>query len=186
MKNDENSVIRRILAGNIQEYELLVRNYQAAVYHVLYQMLQQHEEAEELAQEVFVKAYEKLETFNYRSKFFSWIYRIAINTAISHIKKSQRFVRLERLPEDAGRNPDSVDKPVMEKERDVMLQRAMGELGENYRAVIVLHYFKELSYAEIAEVLDLSEKKVKSRLYDGRKLLKGILERQGFFESSRA
>ncbi len=127
MKNEEFDVIRRILAGNTQEYESLVRNYQAAVYNVLYQMLQQHEEAEELAQDVFVKAYEKLNTYNFQSKFFSWIYRIAINTAISHQKKAQRFMRLERLPEATDHNENSNEGQMIEKERDAILKQAIGK-----------------------------------------------------------
>ena len=182
MKNEEFDIIRRIIAGNTEEYEWLVRNYQAAVYNVLYQMLQQHEEAEELAQDVFVKAYEKLNTFNFQSKFFSWIYRIAINTAISHRKKNQRFMRLERMPEEPDHNESNNERRMMDKERDAILKQAIGELKENYRAVIVLHYFAQLSYSEIAEVLEVPEKKVKSRLFDGRKMLKAMLEKNDYFE----
>ena len=183
MKNEEFDIIKRILAGNTEEYESLVRDYQAAVYNVLYQMLQQHEEAEELAQDVFVKAYEKLDTFNFQSKFFSWIYRIAINTAISHRKKNQRFMRLERMPEEPDHNESNNERRMINEERDAILKQAIGELKENYRAVIVLHYFEQLSYSEIAEVLEVPEKKVKSRLFDGRKILKSMLEKQDFFES---
>ncbi|TVR38919.1 MAG: RNA polymerase sigma factor [Bacteroidia bacterium] len=181
MKNEEFEIIRRILGGETQEYKKLVHNYQAAVYNVLYQMLHQHTEAEELAQDVFVKAYEKLATFNFQSRFFSWIFRIAINTAITHQKKAQRFLQLERLPEDIDHNAGNNEQQMMDKERDVILKKAILRLKETYRAVIVLHYFEQLSYAEIAEVLELPEKKVKSRLYDGRKLLKSMLEKQDFF-----
>lgn len=179
MNHEENNIIRRILGGNTREYELLVNKYQDAVYNVIYRMLQQRAEAEELAQDVFVKAYVKLESFNYKSKFFSWIYRIAINTAISHQKKSKRFLHPEQMPEPAGANQED---EMMFNEQHAILDHVIGTLNEKYRSVIVLHYFEQLSYAEMAEVLQLPEKKIKSRLYDARRMLYKKLEKHTYFD----
>ncbi len=175
MKSDENELIRQILDGRQQEYSKLVTRYQAQVYNVLYQMLRQHAEAEELAQEVFVKAYEKLNTFNFKSQFFSWIYRIAINTAISHQKKARRYLHPEQIPERSGQMTDGPDRRLEQDEQEAWVRKAVGQLNEPYQSVVVLYYFEELSYAEIAEVLEVQEKRVKSRLHDARKKLKEIM-----------
>jgi len=179
MNHEENNIIRRILGGHKQEYKLLVNKYQDAVYNVIYRMLQQQPEAEELAQDVFVKAYVKLGSFNYKSKFFSWIYRIAINTAISHQKKSKRFLHPEQMPEPTGANQED---EMMLNERNAILDHVIGTLNEKYKSVIVLHYFEQLSYAEMAEVLELPEKKIKSRLFDARRMLYKKLEKHAYFD----
>ncbi len=176
MKSEEHKMIRRILAGQLHEYETLIRRYEPAVYNVLYQMLQQPAEAEELAQEVFVKAYEKLNTFNFQSRFFSWIYRIAINTAISHRKKEQRYLHPEQMPEHPEQLQDAPDQRMERDERDGQIRKAVAQLKEPYQAVVVLYYFEELAYVEIAEVLEVPEKTVKSRLFDARRKLRGLLE----------
>ncbi len=172
MNRNEHELIRRIRDGNTAEYEVLVRRYQVAVYHVLYQMLRRQSEAEELAQEVFVKAWEKLDSFNYRSKFLCWIYRIAINTAISHQNRERRFLHPDNLPEVVGQEKQNPDAQLMDKERDASLHQAIAQLKEKYQTVILLHYFEQLSYAEIAREMELTEKKVKSRLFDARRMLR--------------
>lgn len=178
MNQEEYDIIRRVQQGHINDFEHLVKGHQAAVISLLYQMLGRAEEAEEVAQDVFVKAYENIGSFNFKSKFFSWIYRIAINTAISHKKKEQRFLRPEHMPEQSH---DPTENTVLEKERNVILKKAIDQLKEKYQILIFLSYFEQLSYAEIAEVLDIPEKKVKSRLFDARKLLHGQLVNSGIF-----
>lgn len=179
-KTNENEIIWQILDGQTERYEILVRRHERAVYNVLYQMLQQPAEAEELAQEVFVKAYEKLNTFNFKNQFFSWIYRIAINTAISHRHKSRRYLHPEVMPESTEQE-NTQDQQIEKSERDAALRRAIQKLKENYRAVLVLYYFEQLSYAGIAEVLEVPKKKVKSRLFDARRMLRSTLEKEDFF-----
>ena len=178
MNDNDFDIIRSVQNGNVKDYKALVIRYQGTIYNLLYQMLQQHEEAKELTQEVFIKAYENIGKFNFKSKFFSWIYRIAINTAISQMKLNKRFVSIDQLPQ-------RMDKPFEEKmvakERSAMLIMAIDELNEKYRDVIVRHYFEQLSYSEIAGVLEITEKKVKSRLFDARRLLKTRLEEIGYF-----
>lgn len=174
MKRDEKELIRRIREGNTAEYEVLVRRYQAAVYHAIYQVVQQAAEAEELTQEVFVRAWQNLDGFHMQSRFLSWIYRIAINTAISHKKKEARFLHPHEMPEE-GQGGDNPHQQMVQKEREGLLHDALAGLGENYRVVILMHYFEQLSYAEIATQLDLPEKTVKSRLFDARRILRDKL-----------
>jgi len=175
MKTDVNDLIRRVLDGRKHEYADLVSRYQGPVYNLLYQMLQQSAEAEELAQEVFVKAYDKLHTFNFQSQFFSWIYRIAINTAISHQKKARRYLHPEQMPEQHGPSADGPDRRLEQDEEEEWVRKAVARLSEPHQSVVVLYYFEELSYAKIAEVLEVEEKRVKSRLFDARRKLKEML-----------
>ncbi len=178
MKQEEYDIIRRIQQGHINDFGHLVKRHQAAVISLLYQMLGRAEEAEEVAQDVFVKAFENIGAFNFKSKFFSWVYRIAINTAISYRQKEQRFQRPDYMPEQ-GIN--ATENTVLENERTRYVKQAIDQLKEKYRTVIILSYFEQLSYAEIAEVLDITEKKVKSRLFDARKLLHAKLVHSGIF-----
>jgi RNA polymerase sigma-70 factor (ECF subfamily) len=178
MSENDFDIIRNVLNGDVNDYAVLVDRYQGAVFNLLFQMLRQHEDAKGLTQEVFVKAYENLGRFNFKSRFFSWIYRIAINTAITYRKQNKRFVSIENLP------PRPV-WPEAEKadgrERSAALNRAIGRLGDKYKAVILLHYHEQLPYEAIAGVLQITEKKVKSRLFDARKQLKAQLEASGYF-----
>lgn len=178
MNDNDFDIIRSVLNGQVNQYKTLVERYQSAIYHLLVQMIQHQDEAKGLTQEVFVKAYENLEKFNFKSKFFSWIYRIAINTAITYRKQQKRFVDIEELPQQ-------IDKPaednLLAKEKSAMLKKAISKLADKYQAVIALRYFEQLSYAEIADMLNITEKKVKSRLFDARKMLRTLLEESGYF-----
>lgn len=178
MNDPDYDIIRNVQLGKLNDYEVLVKKYQSPVFNILYRMLNQSESAEALTQEVFVKAYEKLDSFNFKSRFFSWIYRIAINTAISYRKKTLRFVSLESMPQQVV---SPVEEKMMVKERSDMLKAAINCLKEKYKAVIVLRYYEELNYNEMAEALDIPERKVKSRLFDARQLLKGQLQELDFF-----
>ena len=175
MNDADFDIIRNIQKGQVNDFELLVKKYQLPVFNALFHILHQETVARELAQEVFVKAYEHLDSFNFKSRFFSWIYRIAINTALSYQKRQNQQKNTSQFP---GHYERPVDEKIMEKEKAEILEKAIGQLENKYKMVILLRYFEQLSYSEIAEVLKISEKKVKSRLYSSRKLLKNIL--QGF------
>jgi RNA polymerase sigma-70 factor, ECF subfamily len=178
MNDADFDIIRNIQKGQVNDFELLVKKYQSAVFNVLFHILHQEGIARELSQDVFVKAYEHLDSFNFKSRFFSWIYRIAINTGISYQKKQHQHLFTNRFP---GNYEEGVDEKIMEKEKAAMLKEAINRLKNKYKMVILLRYYEQLSYAEMAEVLGISENKVKSRLFCSRKLLKTILQEFGYF-----
>jgi RNA polymerase sigma-70 factor (ECF subfamily) len=178
MNDADFDIIRNIQKGQVNDYEWLVKKYQSAVYNVLYHFFHQEELALELSQETFVKAYEHLGNFNFKSRFFSWIYRIAINTAISYQKKQNRQKNTGQF---MGYFEKPVDEKIMENEKTVLLEKAIDRLENKYKMVILLKYFEQLSYADMAQVLGISEKKVKSRLFVSRKLLKNILLEFDYF-----
>jgi RNA polymerase sigma-70 factor (ECF subfamily) len=130
------------------------------------------EDAADVTQSVFLKAFEHLDRYNPEYKFFSWIYRIAINESINQFNRGKREQALDEA------QPSSTRGPAEQTEADVLsdrIQEALMALQEDYRMVIVLRHFSELSYREISEILHIPEITVKSRLYSARQLLKDRL-----------
>ncbi len=178
-ERDDALLVQRCLQGEDAAFGILVQRYQTAVFNVALRMLKDRYEAEEVAQQVFIKAYEKLATFDERFKFFSWIYRMAVNTALNSAKRSRRFIALEAGQEAAspGLTPH---ENYEEAETGENVQRALMSMKPDYRAVIILKHFEGLSYQEIGETLELPEKTVKSRLFTARQMLKDALLKQGY------
>jgi RNA polymerase sigma-70 factor, ECF subfamily len=170
IKDDDHDIVRRVLFESTNAYELLVVKYQGPVYNLFLRMIHDRNEAEELTQIVFIKAYEALPAFSFEYRFFSWLYRIAVNQALNELKKQRRFVDIEKIK--------NISEEAIEKDSDKnrLLQNAIDKLKDKYKAVIVLKYFQQLSYKEVAFALNLPEKKVRSRLYDARLQLKEMLE----------
>lgn len=174
--NDEDhALVRQVLAGTTEAYRDLVKKYQGPVFNVLLRMLHNRDEAEELTQDVFVRAYEYLPRFRFEYRFFSWIYRIAINRALGHLKKKRPTAGLDEIKH---LRTEAHDRQNDEREH---LDMAINKLKTHYKTVIVLKYFEDLSYKEMAVVLDIPEKTVRSRLYEARIRLKAILETTGYF-----
>lgn len=171
--DEDHDVIRNVLDGDTNSYRRLVEKYQGPVFNLLIKMVNNFEDAEELTQDVFVKAFESLAGFNFKYRFFSWIYKIAINRALAELKYKTRYTEIEhvqnKLSEEDTDEPDSI----------AQVKMAIGNLKELYKAVIILKYYEGLSYKEIAVVLDIPEKKVRSRLYDARMKMKEALEKSG-------
>lgn len=181
MDNDrEKALIRQCRQGDRQALTALVEEYEGPVYNAVYRMLGSADEAADVTQTAFLKALENLDRFDPTYRFFSWLYRIAMNEAIDRIKQSRRFEPMPDSLADPGSGPGGEAEQAESGER---VQTALLGLGEELRAVMVLRYFVELSYDEIAAVLDIPAKTVKSRLFTGRQRLKQRLERTGALES---
>jgi len=176
-EHDDTTLVRQCLAGDLSSYGLLVDRYQKPIFNVAFRMLGDQDDAEEVTQSVFVKAFSNLKTFNPRFKFFSWIYRMAINESINLIKsrKSREAFQEETLPAD-----ETLEEEAGRADRDEHLQSALMELSEEHRSVVLLKHIEGLSYKEISDILEVSEKRVKSRLYEARQELRRVLTRRGF------
>jgi len=124
-----------------------------------------------------VKAYEKLDSFDGRSRFFSWIYRIAINESLNFVSRRKRLVELD---EELVSNDRTPDEQAVSGEEERMVQAAMQDLTPEYRQVIVLRHFLDLSHVEMGTVLRLPEKTVKSRLHTARVRLADALRKRGY------
>src|SRR5262245_18023918 len=159
-ENVDAARVRACLAGDSQAFAGLVGDYEKPVYNVALRMLREPEEARDIAQTVFLKAWQNLSSYDPQYKFYSWIYRMAINESLNVLRARGRAVEPvdERLPsEDAG----PADRLDDDQVRDVVLE-AVDRLRPEHRAVIVLKYFVERDYEDIAEILGIDAKTVKS------------------------
>ncbi|HKX99605.1 MAG TPA: sigma-70 family RNA polymerase sigma factor [Steroidobacteraceae bacterium] len=176
-ENVDATRVRDCLAGDPQAFAALVQQYEKPVYNVALRMLRNPEDARDIAQSVFMKAWQNLSSYDPKYKFYSWIYRMAINESLNILRSHGRDAEPvdERLPaEDAG----PLDVLAAGQGREAVLA-AVRRLKPEYRSVIVLHYFVDLPYEDIAEVLEVDAKTVKSRLYSARQVLKDQLAARG-------
>ncbi len=180
INDNELELINQILAGEQARYALIVQKYKSYVFTIALRILQNRFDAEEAAQDAFVKAYQNLGAFNRQAKFSTWLYRIAVNTAISHHRKNNR--RLENI-ESAIREYHQDEESSLEKmDKTKFMNRAMEKLTEADRAALTLFYLKELSLEEIAEVMNMQANTIKVRLHRARQRfadeLTGILKKE--------
>ena len=176
-ENVDAARVRDCLAGDPQAFAALVQQYEKPVYNVALRMLRNPEDARDIAQSVFLKAWQNLSSYDPKYKFYSWIYRMAINESLNILRSHGRDAGPvdERLPaEDAS----PADVLASGQGRAAVLA-AVGRLKPEHRSVIVLHYFVDLPYEDIADVLEVDAKTVKSRLYSARQVLKDQLAARG-------
>jgi RNA polymerase sigma factor (sigma-70 family) len=167
MSDDDSLFVAECLAGDTAAFRPLVERYQRVLFSVALRMLGDREEATDATQTAFVKAFEKLVTYDRRHRFFSWLYRILVNECLN-VRRAQRL----EVPLDDG-IPAAGDplEALQVNERRARVKAAVARLPREQREVIILRHFADLSYGEIAEALGLPEKIVKSRLYSARQQL---------------
>lgn len=166
-EDDDSVLVERVLGGETAAYRPLVERHQRVLFGVACRLLGDGDQAAEAVQEAFVRAYRKLQTFDRRHKFFSWIYRILVNECLN-LRRSRRMLE----PLDAGLA--AREDPHRDAERSALradVQAALLRLPPAYREVVVLRHYANLSYLEIAGLLGVPEKTVKSRLYSARQRL---------------
>jgi len=182
---DERALVATAKEGDLSAYDELVRRYQERIYATIYHMTANHEDANDLAQESFIKAYRALKSFKGDSSFFTWVYRIAVNKTINFLKQRKKRVQmsLNDLDFNAEHDPDLVAL-VSEKtpRRDLNLNElqerlnaAMLKLSEVHRMVVTLHDIQGLSHDEISRILDCNTGTVRSRLFYARQQLQAHL-----------
>jgi RNA polymerase sigma-70 factor, ECF subfamily len=173
---DEDALIERSLAGDGRAFGELIGAYERVVFNLALRMVNDREDARDLTQNVFIKAYRKLETFDRQRRFFSWIYRITINESLNLISRRKRH---EELDEEIVSEERSPEERMDETQSQGLVQAAMMELSEDHRQTIILRHFLDQSHREMSELLDIPEKTVKSRLYTARQQLGEVLRRRG-------
>jgi RNA polymerase sigma factor (sigma-70 family) len=181
----EGDLVKRARHGDLDAYDELVKRYQERIYATIYHMTSNHEDANDLAQDSFIKAFQALKSFRGGSSFYTWIYRIAVNKTINFLKqrKHKHHFSLNDLDFNTEHNPDLValisDKtPVREvglTELQKKLNEALMRLSEPHRMVVVLHDVQGQSHDEIAEIMDCNIGTVRSRLFYARQQLQGYL-----------
>ncbi len=177
-RKDDNELVYEVIHGSISSFEVLIDRYQDTIFNILVRMVADPETAKDLTQDVFVKAYEKMGGFSFNYRFFSWIYRIAVNEAINYNRRKPRTVSItEAMPltdDNGGVRDETTTK---------LLNHAIRTLPDEYRVLILLKYYCNLSYDEIAEVTTLPVKKVRSRLFMAREQMRKDLTEKGFFNN---
>lgn len=170
--NEDVELIDACLCGDSASFGQLVRKYQDRLFNTLCHVVGSREEAEDVAQEAFVQAFVKLASFKRNSAFYTWLYRIAFNTAISRGRRKRPEVSVEAAREAIGEEPmdhtEEAGERVLRQERAVQVHQALTELSDEHRAILVLREMDGLCYDEIADVLDLPVGTVRSRLHRAR------------------
>lgn len=172
---DDALLVARCLRGDPEAFEPLVKRYERVLFSVAYRLVGNYEDARDATQNAFVRAYVHLETFDPTRKFFSWIYRIVVNECLNLRRGRRPQEPIDHVMASAG-GPDNAARDFEDRER---IQVALQGLTAEYREVVVLRHFADLSYAEISEAIGVPEKTVKSRLFSARQRLGELLGGQG-------
>ncbi len=175
MSNTEAQWIAEARSGDKEAFSKLVEKYQRPVFSVCYRMLGTPTAAEDAAQEAFIRAYQALDRYDPDRSFATWLLSIASNYSIDQLRKKKVTIlsmdsdqHAWLAPPDPGPSPE---KAALDKEKNALVQSILAELNETDRAAVILQYWHDYSYDEIAETLDLSSSAVKSRLFRARKLM---------------
>ena len=175
-------LVQRAREGDLDAYDVLVRRHHSRLYGMVFNMTRSRQDAEDLLQEVFVKAYDALKGFKGDSAFYTWIYRIAVNRAINFVKNRKRRMTVslndpglsgesqeDRRPELS--NNDTPARDARLKEIQEKLNRALDTLSDNHKTVVIMHDMQGIPHEQIAEVLGISCGTVRSRLFYARQAL---------------
>jgi RNA polymerase sigma-70 factor, ECF subfamily len=174
-EQDDASLAADAANGDTSAFEVLVARYEGVLYRVAVRMLGDYDDARDATQSAFIKAYQKLGTFDPRFRFFSWIYRILLNECLNARRDRRQH---EGVTADLPTNGTQIDL-LEASDRRRLVQRALLALPVEYRQVVVLRHFGELNYDDIAATLGIPAKTVKSRLYTARQRLLEILTVKG-------
>ena len=180
-------VVKRVQAGDVAAFDQLIRKYRERLFGVVYNLTSNREDTADLVQDAFIKAFQSINRFQGQSAFFTWLYKIAVNTTLSHLRKNRlrTFFSLEKIQEEdpsarilgdlsdhAGGDRDTYLRELQEK-----LNEALQKLSIKHRTVITLFEIDGLSHSEIAEIMECSEGTVRSRLHYAKQFLQGELSK---------
>lgn len=185
----EKRLIKKAKAGDEASFEQLILHYEKSIYAICLRMLGQEQEAYDAAQEVCMKIWRQLHTFEGNSKFSTWLYRIATNQCLDHLRKlklKREEVSLYQQNQEGDEEwlletpsvENTVEKHIEHYETQAILQKGLMELKEEYREIIILRDLQDHSYEELAHILDVSQGTIKSRLSRARAKLKEILTQE--------
>ncbi len=177
--NDDQFYITKILNGDANAFSVLVDNYKNLVFTLTLRMLKNREEAEEAAQDTFIKIYKSLKSFKGDSKFSTYVYKVAYNTCLDSIKKNKKYIKdvaIDELTEHHVKTIDNALNDLTEAEYQQSIKKCIDLLPEMDGFLLTLFYFEELSLDEIAAVVNLEANNIKVKLFRSRKKLMTILK----------
>ncbi|KPK89191.1 hypothetical protein AMJ80_10110 [bacterium SM23_31] len=181
-------MIQRAKNGDTKAFDSLVMKYQQRLYFVIVRIVLNHEDADDVVQDTFIKAYRSLDSFDESYRFYTWLYRIAVNTALNLVKhRKHKESSLEKKQENnryEPQNNNNLEDDYIYKEMTGEVRTAIKLLAPEMRTVFILRVFEEMSYKEIAETMGISIGTVMSRLNRARNTLKDYLQNIGLIQNS--
>lgn len=179
------TIVKRVQAGEVAAFDVLIRKYRERLFGVVYNLTSNREDTADLVQDAFIKAFQSINRFQGQSSFFTWLYKIAVNTALSHLRKNRlrTFFSLEKIQQDEPSSEilaqltdkTGADRDTYLHELQEKLNEALQKLSIKHRTVITLFEIDGLSHGEIADIMECSEGTVRSRLHYAKQFLQGEL-----------
>jgi RNA polymerase sigma factor (sigma-70 family) len=179
------AIVQRVQAGDVAAFDEIILRYRERLVGLLYQMTANREDAADLAQDAFIKAFQSIRGFTGQASFFTWLYRIAVNGTLTHLRRNRRrtFFSLEKIQEDGATadviarltDPNGADRETFVKELQEKLNEALQKLSIKHRTVITLFEIEGLSHEEIADIMHCSVGTVRSRVHYAKQLLQAEL-----------
>lgn len=167
----DSALVSKVIAGDKAAFRIVIQKTERLVAQIVFKMIKQENEREDLSQDVYLKVYHKLNTFNFESKLSTWIAQIAFNTCKNHLTKKR--INFLEIKDEIPSNVDYLaDKNIEKKERTAIISNAINELPLIFQTLVVLFHQEELSYKEISEITGLPEGTIKSYLFRARAILK--------------
>ncbi|WP_422091572.1 RNA polymerase sigma factor [Tenacibaculum ovolyticum] len=179
-KNDQ-TYINEVLNGNTNAFSILIEKYKGMVFTLALKMVKSREEAEEISQDTFIKAFKNLNKFKGESKFSTWLYKIGYRTCLDNLKKNKEKYNTDTIDEitiNKIKSTEGILEGIERKERAEIINKCMLSLPEDERSVLWMFYFEELSLKEIIAITDFSEANVKVKLHRARKRLLNIVKQK--------
>ena len=177
--NDDQKLIDAINKGDTKAYTQLVNRYKDLVYTLAIRMVRNREEAEEVAQDTFIKVFKSLDKFKGDSKFSTWIYKVTYNTCLDRIKKNKKHLNDVPIDEFTFNKLETIDNALdnlIKEEKNRLIKNCINKLPEDSSALLTLFYFEDLSLEEISKIINIEANTVKVKLFRARKKLAVILE----------
>ena len=183
-QESDQQLIQRVQSGDVGAFDLLIEKYKMRIYGVIYHMLGNHEDAADLSQETFIKVFKSIHSFRSKSNFYTWLYRIGVNSTLNFIKKRKDpFLSLNEMDSSVEDQPvlkeltcrEGVSRSMDREELQEKLNEALQKLSKEHRAVVVLHDIEGMKHQEIAKILGCSEATARSRLFYAHQQLQALL-----------
>lgn len=176
----DSELVEEILQGNNQSFNQLVKRYQGRIYWTARRIVNSHEDADDVVQNVFLKMYEGLKNFRGDSNLFTWLYRITVNDSLNRLRKKRflQFVPYEEYLEDKYQTGESADDKVIRQEYQTALERAIEKLPPKQRAVFTMRYFNETPFEELANILNKSVGGTKANYFQAVKKISGMMRKE--------
>ena len=180
------AIVQRVQNGEVSAFNQLVQKYRQSLFSIIYNMTGNREDATDITQEVFIKAFQSINRFRGQASFYTWIYRIAVNSSVTFIKKAkkQRFINYETIDETLVSSEileyftakTKTEKGALLTELQEKLNEALQKLSPKHRLVVILHEVEGMNHKSIADIMKTSEGTVRSRLHYAKKMLQSFLQ----------